>query len=1396
MRNSLLICLLILILSPGQICSQDNRIVFSHVDVNDGLSDNWIKCIFKDSRGFVWFGTNNGLNRFDGYRFEIFKNSISDSTTIADNVINVITEDKKGNLWIGTRSGISVLNTDTYKFERVNLVSSLPLLCQDIAYITAMASDGGGNILIGTHHGLFFKSQASNFFRHILVDEHECSSQINNITSITNDGSGSFWIGTSNGYLVRYNYGSNMLEKFESFREKNERRESIAGLFVDNQNNLWVADINGLNLFNIDSVFWHPDFHSECGVRFRYMQITGIDQDIDGQIWIATDGGGLFKIDREDFSIYNITNMPYAEGTLSSNGLTALVYDQTGILWVGNAKKGVDFYKKNVRKFRLFRNYPTDPNSLTNNDVNCITEDVRGNIWIGTNGGGLNCYNRKTGEFTHYRSEPGRENSLSSNIIVSLFEDSENKIWAGTYLGGLNCIDPVTGKIRIFRNNNADSTTISDDRIWGICEDSRKNLWVATLTSGINLFDRATGTFRRFDSQNSAICFNYINSIAIDENDHLWLSSANGLIFYDPFRNRSKCYYSDPASGTSLSDNHVISTFKDSRGLFWVCTNNGLNVMDQERDQFRVFTEADGLPSNRVLRILEDTNAGLWISTKNGISKLIVGNNGEEGSFTFTFMNYGISDGLQGKEFNETAAFESGDGELWFGGPDGLNAFYPSEIREEMSFSELALINLRIDNRIVRTGDVLNNRILLGKPLFNMGNVVLKYKENSFIIDFVVLNYFFPERNRYAYNLEGFNEKWIITEGRENFASFSNLTNGNYTFRLKATNSDGIWNENEISLRIRILPPFWKSWYAYIIYAGLIFTILSGLRYLILSRERLRMQMEKESIESHHLHEIDALKIKFFTNISHEFRTPLSLIISPVDKLMGQWKDKPEEKYLNMIRQNARRLLLMVNQLLDFRKMEVQGFGFNPSCGDIVNFIGEIAGSFTDLGEQKKIKLLFESEIEELNMWFDKDKLEKIIFNLLSNAFKFTPEGGMVTVTVSGGDHRSGISNENENRRPQQVRIIVKDTGIGIPSDRVNRLFTSFYQIEPEAVDNSGTGLGLSLVKEFVKLHEGKILVRSEPGEGSCFTIILPVTEIREADEEIRTGEDAVMHEEVMPGPVTSTVQKKDTSREMTREERPVILIAEDNDDLRFYIKDNLKVKYDLYEASGGEEALAIILKIVPDLIISDVVMPGMDGIELCRRVKAGNDTSHIPVILLTARSTETEQSEFLEAGADDCITKPFSFQILEAKINNFISIRRSLRKKFMNNFMIEPKDIEIISLDEQFIHKTLDLVDRNMSKSDYTVEELSRDLGISRTLLYKRILALTGKPPLEFIRSLRLKRAAQLLEKSQLNISEVAFKVGFNDPKYFRKHFKDEFGEIPSRYSERFRQKKARKIN
>ena len=1356
-----------MILTCTTVLAQENSYVFSHLNVNNGLSQNQINCIYRDSKGFVWFGTNAGLNRFDGSSFEVFTSDKPINGMIVNNNINTICEDKNGDLWIGTEHGVSILNGQTYKFTNSNYTTTHTNNCGDIFYVNSMASDKKGNIWIGTNNGCYFNNVADGSSYNILIDSTNCNASINGIISIVQDHDGIIWMGSKNGFIIRYDPANKKFRKFKIPDNSDELVSSVIRLYVDRDNDLWVGNLYGLYLFHTTTDAWDNNFSNLVRNDNELKRVGSISQNTDGMIWVAADGGGAYLIDKKQWVISNIKNQPFDDQRLSSNGLSCVLCDQEGIVWLGTTKKGVNYYKQNINKFRLYKNIPGEANSLVNNDVNAITEDQKGGIWIGTDGGGLNYFDRKTRKFTRIQSNPSSSNSLSSNIIVSLFNDHQNKVWIGTYFGGLNKYDPATGKFTVYKYKSEDSTSISDNRIYALSEDLHNNLWVGTMGRGLNRLDAQSGRFTRRNMTNSTLCFDYISSMYRDKNNLLWISTTNGLATYDYINQTFKCFQNQPENSNSLIGNYVVNCFEDSRGFFWICTKNGLELLDRSKNLFRHFTLTDGLPSNSVHGIVEDKSGNLWISSKNGISKLNIHHVKSIEQFDFSFTNYNLTDGLQGKEFNPSAALRTKDGEIFFGGPDGLNAFYPDEIKQDNTMGKMIFNDFRIFNQSVPYGQKYDNRVLLEKPIFNTNKIALKYHENSFTIEFIALNYFFPEKNVYAYKLEGFDNTWVKSEGNKNSATYTNLNNGTYTFRVKELkgNTEG----KEIVLTIIVLPPFWKSWIAYLIYAILIFLILLFLRQLIVVRERINMRIENERIENQHIHEIDSLKIKFFTNISHEFRTPLTLIMAPVEKLLSELKDKPEAKYLQLIEQNAKRLLLMVNQLLDFRKLEVQGFNYNPSMGDIVSFLNETVSSFKNLSEQKHIQLVFKSRIKELNTFFDKDKLEKIMFNLLSNAFKFTPGYGQVSVTIK----IKSVKNDPLNSEKNLLVIKVEDSGIGIPADKLDKIFTRFFQVDTSGQVEKGTGIGLSLVAEFVKLHEGEIFVTSEVRKGSCFKVLLPINNSG-LTAPLVIEEEEIIHDHYVVIEKTNSLISTD---------RPVLLIAEDNDDLRFYLKDNLLQKYQIYEASNGVEALKIISITSIDLIISDIMMPEMDGIELCKRVKSDRTICHIPLILLTARSSEQQQLEGLETGADDYVTKPFNFQILEAKISNIINLRRNARQVFRSKIHIEAQDIAVTSLDELFIRKSLELVEKNMGVTDYSVEAMSRDMGMSRTLLYKKILALTGRPPLEFIRSLRLKRAALLLSKSQMNVSEIAFQVGFNDPKYFSKHFKNEFGVLPSKY-------------
>ncbi|MBL7764235.1 MAG: response regulator, partial [Chitinophagaceae bacterium] len=729
---------------------------------------------------------------------------------------------------------------------------------------------------------------------------------------------------------------------------------------------------------------------------------------------------------------------------------------------------------------------------------------------------------------------------------------------------------------------------------------------------------------------------------------------------------------------------------------------------------------------------------------------------------------YDESNGLQAREFNDKAAYKTRQGEMIFGGPNGFNIFNPDKFSINRKVPSVVLTDLQIFNKEITAGDVINGRAILSRAFPETKEITLKYKENIFSIEFAALGFSQSAKDKFAYKLEGFNKDWVITDGSQRRVSYTNLDPGSYTFRVKAANSDGIWNEEGAVLKINILPPFWRTPLAYFIYTLAIVGALFLARRITLERARMRFQMEQQQKEAERIQALDAMKTKFFTNISHEFRTPLSLILSPLDTIVKNTGEGNQKKQLQLIQRNARRLLNLVNQLLDFRKMEVQEFKLQLSKGDIIRFVKDIVSSFSDISEKKNIELVFSSDAESFETFFDRDKLEKILFNLLSNAFKYTPANGNIHVNISYSAANSSIY------------LSVKDSGIGIPAEMHEKIFERFFQhTVPDNMLAQGSGIGLAITKEFVKLHNGSIKVDSEPEKGTCFTVTLPVKEINEtvADNLTPITETILAREEV------SFVEAPEVEFAGPTSKKPIILLVEDNEDFRFYLKDNLKQSYEVVEAVNGKEGWDKIKQLIPDLIVSDIMMPLMNGIELSKKIKSDPRTSHIPVVLLTAMSGEEIQLEGYQAGINDYIVKPFTFEILASRLKNLVAMQRQLRKNFQKQLEVNPGEITVTPVDEQFMKNALAAVEKNMDNPEFTVEELSRELFLSRVALYKKLLSLTGKTPIEFIRVLRMKRGAQLLEKTDKTVAEVAYEVGFNNPKNFAKYFKEEFNILPSQY-------------
>ena len=1349
--------------------AQTNEYRFSRLNVNHGLSHNQIKTIFKDRHGFLWVGTISGLNRYDGYTFRTFTNKPGDTTSLVSSDVNKIFEGPDNKLWIHTWSGMNVYDPLTEHFER-NTTRILRSLSIPQGFITDIKRDAENNFwFLHESQGLFRYSPATRSTVQVAHEDNDSTSiATNRIAAWCQDPTGQIWVLHMNGILEKLNASSLHVEYRSRALSKEFRNQILEYQFMaDRGGDLWLYVNNynaGVFQFSPASKKW-KHFDQTTTPSLNTSLVRGIVEDEAGLLWIATDHGGINLLNKETMSVEYILHNAEDEKSLSQNSINVLYKDPDGIIWAGTFKNGLSFYHRNINRFKLYRHEMSNSSSLPFNDINAIVEDEQHNLWIGTNGGGLLYFDRKKNNYRQYLHDPHNANSLSTNVIVSLCLDRNNTLWIGTYFGGLNAFDGK--KFVRYKHDPDDQGSISENSIWEIFEDSQSNLWIGTLSSGVDLFDRGKKTFLHYNMEGvNPIHANYIPAFLEDSEGDLWIGTGYGIDVLDRKSGKFVHYLNQVNDPRSLSNNSVLALREDSRGLIWVGTHGGLNLFDKETKKFLAFTKENGLPHNSVLTILEDNNHDLWVSTPHGLSNVkITYRPGSRDSISLRFNNYDEKDGLQGIQFNENAACTTSSGELVFAGGNGFNLFKPESIGINTRAPDVILTDFQIFNKTVGIGERINGKVILDKSISETEKIVLDHGDNVFSIAFASVSQFHPEKGRYQYMLEGFNKGWTEAQASERRVTYTNLDPGDYVFRVKAANNDGVWNDKPAQLLITVLPPFWKTGTAFIFYAIATLAALLLARWLILYNERINFQIEQEREKANRLHELDMIKIKFFTNVSHEFRTPLTLILTPLERMLRSAPDGEQKKQFQLIHRNARRLLNLVNQLLDFRRMEVQDIQLNTSEGDIVKFVREVFYSFSDLSEKNNIDFTFETTVQQLETLFDQDKLEKILFNLLSNAFKFTPENGSVSLKLST------LTVEGRNF----VDIKVKDSGIGIAPDKQDKIFERFFQADhPRSMVNQGSGIGLSITREFVKIHGGTIEVQSEPGKGSCFTVLLPLVELKQP----------VMSPALESSLLRTVVPISDDAVIEASAKKPVVLLVEDNEDFRFYLKDNLKLHYKILEARNGREGLEAALSAMPDLIVSDIMMPELNGIEMCREIKGDPRTSHIPIVMLTARTAEEQKIEGFASGANDYVTKPFNFEILQSRIRNLIAQRDAFRKNFHKQIDVKTASVEITSLDEKLIKKAIQVVEENIGEPDFSVEKFSRELGMSRVHLYKKLLSLTGKSPIEFIRTIRLQRAAQLLQKSQLSVSEIAYQVGFNNPKYFSKYFKDEFNVLPSAYA------------
>ncbi|WP_321332266.1 two-component regulator propeller domain-containing protein [uncultured Bacteroides sp.] len=1355
--------------------AQDNY-MFKRLEAKDGLSHSQVNYIFKDSRGFMWFATAGGLNRFDGYNYKVYRHQEKEPWSLPDNYVDNIQEDSEGNLWIhrGTGYVIYDVRKEIFVQDMVAVVKKYGL--DEVPAVVHV--DKRKNLWFYVPGLGGFQYQAVNKRLIAYPQKGKQGLSAGMVTDIHECKAGALYL-FNNGLLECVDRNTGKVIKREDYipRHTPGFRSDKYALFVDAENDYWVYSkgASGVWTFHPQQGQWAFFDNNVNSVPYRLSSnvVQAIAEDVHGRIWLGTDHGGIDIIDKKNKKLINLQNDISDERSLSHNSINCIYCDDMNLIWVGTYKKGISYYSESIFKFGVEHLSYFKQIKNFDSDITFLAEGDNGNLWVGTNGSGLICMNRLTGKKQLYEHNPGVASSLSNDVIVSLCAATDGKLWIGTYLGGMDCFD---GKRFVhYQHNPGDSNSLASNNVWSIVEDKKGLLWIGTLGAGVQSFNPATGVFVTY-SGSRYLSSDYVSSLYMGKNDVLYIGTAVGITLYHEDTGRFEQLTGNRAGTQRFSSMNVNQVYEDSRGLLWVGTRDGLNVFDQKKDRVLAMRKTDGLADDIICGIIEDNNKNMWVTTVNGVSNVLVNADPKTGNYSFSYSNYDELDGLQGKEFNIRSMAKTSGGEILMGGVSGFNFFDPNAIKYNKILPKVVFTGLTLFNEEVKIDSVYRGNRILTEALSRTKKITLEYRQNVFSISFSGMNYILPEKVKYAYMLEGFNSDWLVVEGNTHRVTYTNLAPGTYTFKVKAANSDGYWNEEAAMLTIVIRPPFWLSLWAYIVYVVLLIGALAFARLLVLRSERNKFRLKQVELEAERKHELDDMKLRFFTNISHEFRTPLTLILAPMDGLIKSIENEDYRQKLVLMKRNAVRLLNLVNELLDFRRSDVKGNQLNLSKEDIISCLKMTCQSFAELSDKKNIHLTFSTSVEKLTMEFDEEKLNKIMMNLLSNAFKFTDAEGKVDVTV-------GLLPANDDRSAS-LEVKVADTGLGIKDEDKERVFERFYQVQHgDAHDFGGSGIGLHLVKEFVLLHHGDVYVCDNREKGSVFVFILPLTYTLSEQEVEMIAASKESKETIMEGDEGSSAELEEISRTGERKEIPLILLVDDNNDFRSFMKESLKGQYRIREVENGKIAWRKIAELQPDLIISDVMMPEMDGYELCSLVKNDVRTSHIPLILLTARTAEAHKLEGLETGADDYITKPFNFDILSLRIKKLLEIREMRREKFSRQIDPEPSEITITPLDEKLIRKAILYVENNISRSELSVEELSRELGMSRVHLYKKLMHITGKSPVEFIRVLRLKRAAQLLRESQLNVSEIAYEVGFNNPKYFSKYFREEFGMLPSAY-------------
>lgn len=1326
---------------------------------NNELSSSLINQIFQDKRGFIWIATEYGLNRFDGLRFSNYKHMSGDSTSIKNNYVRTLYEDSRQNLLVGCIDGLMKYDSETDTFREIPMIRAGK---QVFPHVTQMQKLHNGEIwAVTTGQGIFRLDEEKQ--QAVSIDAIMKQVNYNFQSNLYEDSDYNIWIGTEGHGLICYLPAT---QEVRIFRYPAINDNYVSAIGEDKYGNLFIGtQKHGLSRYDREQNRFVPVPYTGSEELSIYCLTL-----VDDHLLIGTDGQGLKTYNRmtgkiEDYSI-NSAPLDFSEGKIH-----AILEDRDKNLWVGLFQKGIVLIPKQENPFEYYGNKSIYYNPIGQGCVMSIYQDSNHHLWVAADNEGVFELDAEGRRLRHY--QPGNNPRSMANTIMCMYEDTNGDFWLGSYTRGLAKLNRRTGECEY-------PLPVDNEKIFSIAEDRHKNLYIATFGSGFYQYNLVTKELKHYESSKdetgdltrNELANDWVNYIFCDSEGMIWLGHYKGISCFNP---ANESFINYRKVNTLVEDRVGYVVQEDHAGNIWAGTTDGLYCFNKKTDELTCFTVADGLPNNVICGICEDEEHNMWISTYMGICKY--------DAKTGRYINYYAGDGLQGNEFTHGAFYKDEAGKVYFGGINGIIYFQPSSIGSVLKDTKVWITDFSIFNQPVRKNTRSGRHTVIYTSVPDANMFQLAHYDNTFSIVFSTLQYNNPEQISYQYKIEELSNQWLSTEPGVNRVTYNNLLPGKYTFHVRAL-SHG--NLSEIrTVKILITPPWYEMWWAYCIYAFLFGLLVLGIVNYILSRMRHRREIMKRE----HAEQLNEAKLQFFINISHEIRTPMTLIINPLEKLLAEKKGGEVQKTYLMIYRNAQRILRLINQLMDIRKLDKGQMFMKFRETDMVGFIDDVMLTFDYMARKKKIRFSFEHVMPQLKVWVDMNNFDKILMNIFSNAFKYTPEQGEITVTLSTG-------RDSTRRDPlkEYFEITVTDNGIGLDREKIERIFERFYQIDNDVTkSNFGTGIGLHLSRSLVELHHGIILAENrEDAPGSRFIIRIPLGSAHLRTDELEDVEAIITPHTVLVKPEKTDLEgafeeeeDEESKKAGKSKNRMRILIVEDEEEILSYLKEELEGDYRIMTRKNGREAYDTILADTPDLVISDIMMPEMDGLSLCRKIKQNTNVNHVPVILLTAKSKPEDTMEGMATGADAYMVKPFNTELLKSTIANLIANRKLLKSKFSGAQQQEDKvqKLSMKSADEILMSKIMKVINENLSNPDLNVEMLAANVGLSRVHVHRKLKELTNLSARDFIKNIRLQQAAALLKEKKLTVSEVAYATGYTNLSHFSSSFKEVHGMSPKEY-------------